>query len=162
MRLQTRTFATMLTTAAAITPSVSAIAHADPSTTYNITSPTGDVACWLDEAQIRADDVYGQAECIATQHTWAPPPLPPNCPDPHEPVFFLSARPQIGPGRPGGMVQCHENSNFVPPPGSVPLEYGRSLTVGAITCDSQPSGITCTDTSSGHFFRVSRDSYDFG
>jgi hypothetical protein len=31
--------------------------------------------------------------------------------------------------------------------------------VRAITCGSEPYGVTCTDDSSGHFFRVSRESY---
>jgi hypothetical protein len=42
------------------------------------------------------------------------------------------------------------------------LEYGQSRSLGAITCESQPSGMTCTDIDSGHFFRVSRDSYELG
>jgi hypothetical protein len=42
------------------------------------------------------------------------------------------------------------------------LGYGQTRSLGAITCDSETSGITCTDTSSGQFFRVSRDSYQLG
>jgi hypothetical protein len=42
------------------------------------------------------------------------------------------------------------------------LDYGQTRSFGAITCDSEPSGMTCTDTSTGHFFRVSRDSYQVG
>jgi hypothetical protein len=34
--------------------------------------------------------------------------------------------------------------------------------VGVITCDSEPAGMTCTDSSTGHFFRVSRESYQLG
>jgi hypothetical protein len=40
----------------------------------------------------------------------------------------------------------------------VPLSH----IIGAITCDSEPAGVTCTDISTGHFFRVSRDSYQLG
>ena len=36
----------------------------------------------------------------------------------------------------------------------------RSL--GTITCDSEYTGMTCTDSSTGHYFRVSRDSYELG
>ena len=39
---------------------------------------------------------------------------------------------------------------------------GQTKSVGLMTCASEPSGVTCTDTSSGHFFRVSRDSYELG
>ncbi len=42
------------------------------------------------------------------------------------------------------------------------LGYGRTRTVGAITCDNEPSAMTCTDTSTGHFFRVASDSYQVG
>ena len=42
------------------------------------------------------------------------------------------------------------------------LDYGQTHTVGTITCDSEPSGVTCTDSSTGHFFRVSRESYQLG
>ncbi len=44
-------------------------------------------------------------------------------------------------------------------PGQPALEYGNSKTVGTLTCDSEPSSVTCTDSSSGHFFRISRDFY---
>jgi hypothetical protein len=40
------------------------------------------------------------------------------------------------------------------------LTYGSAWSVNPLTCDSEPTGMTCTDTSSGHYFRVSRDSYE--
>jgi len=42
------------------------------------------------------------------------------------------------------------------------LAYGQTRSLGALTCDSAPSGMTCTDGSTGHFFRISRDSYEVG
>ena len=42
------------------------------------------------------------------------------------------------------------------------LDYGQTSSIGAITCDSEPAGVTCTDTSTGHFFRVSPESYQLG
>jgi serine/threonine protein kinase len=42
------------------------------------------------------------------------------------------------------------------------LGYGQTHTVGAITCDNESSALTCTDTSTGHYFRVSGDSYQVG
>jgi hypothetical protein len=42
------------------------------------------------------------------------------------------------------------------------LSYGDSISLNAITCDSAPAALTCTDTTTGHFFRVSRDFYDLG
>jgi hypothetical protein len=38
----------------------------------------------------------------------------------------------------------------------------QTQSAGSITCDSELSGVTCTDASTGHFFRVSRDSYQVG
>jgi hypothetical protein len=42
------------------------------------------------------------------------------------------------------------------------LDYGQTRSVGTITCSSEPSGVACTDSSTGHFFRVSQESYDVG
>jgi hypothetical protein len=47
-------------------------------------------------------------------------------------------------------------------PGLPTLDYGQASSAGTITCDSETSGVTCTDTSTGHFFRVSRESYKLG
>lgn len=68
---------------------------------------------------------------------------------------------RLDPGQPG-FIRC----SFAALDGGVgpwpTLEYGQSRSLGSITCESQPSGVTCTDTSSGHFFRVSRESYEVG
>jgi uncharacterized protein DUF6636 len=40
------------------------------------------------------------------------------------------------------------------------LSYDSNWPVNPITCDSEPTGMTCTDASTGHFFRVSRESYE--
>jgi hypothetical protein len=42
------------------------------------------------------------------------------------------------------------------------LGYGQTHTVGAITSDSEPPGVRCTDSSTGHFFFDSRESYQLG
>jgi hypothetical protein len=42
------------------------------------------------------------------------------------------------------------------------LAYGQTRSLGALTCDSEESGMTCTDSGTGHFFRISRDSYQVG
>ena len=39
---------------------------------------------------------------------------------------------------------------------------GQTYSRGAMTCDSELSGVTCTDTGTGHFFRVSRENYELG
>ena len=42
------------------------------------------------------------------------------------------------------------------------LGYGQTQTVGAITCASEPSAMTCADGSTGHYFRISREAYEVG
>jgi hypothetical protein len=42
------------------------------------------------------------------------------------------------------------------------LAYGETRSIGSITCDSEPVGMTCTDLSTGHYFRVSRETYELG
>ena len=41
------------------------------------------------------------------------------------------------------------------------LDYGRTQSVNTITCDSEPSGITCTDEH-GHFITLSAESNTLG
>ncbi|HTY29468.1 MAG TPA: DUF6636 domain-containing protein [Mycobacterium sp.] len=43
-----------------------------------------------------------------------------------------------------------------------PLDYGQARSLGTISCASEADGMVCTDASTGHFFRVSRDSYQLG
>jgi hypothetical protein len=57
-------------------------------------------------------------------------------------------------------VHCHGDTNFVP--GLPILPYGQMRSAGPITCNSEASGVTCTDRSTGHFFRLSRESYQLG
>jgi hypothetical protein len=38
------------------------------------------------------------------------------------------------------------------------LAFGQSKSAGTITCGSAPTGITCIDFSTGHYFRMSNDS----
>ena len=42
------------------------------------------------------------------------------------------------------------------------LDYGQRRSLGAITCASEPSGISCTDSGTGHFFRLAQQSYELG
>ena len=46
--------------------------------------------------------------------------------------------------------------------GASTLDYGKTYFAGGMSCDSEPAGVTCTDGSTGHFFRVSRESYEVG
>jgi hypothetical protein len=58
-------------------------------------------------------------------------------------------------------VTCYRGSS--PPRGNPPtLDYGQTHSRFTFTCDSEQSDMTRTDSSTGHFFRVSRDSYQLG
>jgi hypothetical protein len=74
--------------------------------------------------------------------------------------WFLGDDFKLDQGNPPYLV-CHTGGVINPPPKPT-LEYGQTRSLDTITCDSEPSHMTCTDSSTGHFLRVSRDSYELG
>lgn len=42
------------------------------------------------------------------------------------------------------------------------LAYGQTNSFGTITCDSETTGLTCTDASTGHFFTMAREGNTLG
>jgi hypothetical protein len=108
-------------------------------------SPSGNIYCSLG-----ADG----AACDISDYTYQPPP-PPEC-GKH---ISWGSRFTLTPGKPGAM-ECHGDTLRVP--GESTLNYGQTVSAGTITCASEQSGMKCTDGSSGHYFRVSRDSYNLG
>ena len=38
--------------------------------------------------------------------------------------------------------------------------YSQLQSVGTLTCGSEPTGMTCTDSGTGHYFRTSRETYE--
>ena len=100
------------------------------------------------------------AGCDVGDHTYIPPtpkfPGAPLTPCPTDVVRFVLSQ-----GHPP-LAYCHSGPTSLETPGLQTLNYGQTVAVGAMTCDSETSGVTCTDTSTGHFFRASRDSYQLG
>ena len=136
--------AALLVATAATTPPLAAIAHADDTITFQ--SPSGNVRCDIFDSPVL------EALCQIGDYTYATPSASP-CDVGHD--FRLDQ------GKPA-YLSCRYsalNSGFGPWP---TLNYGQTRSLGAMTCDSEPSGVTCTDTSTGHFFRVSRESYQLG
>ncbi len=66
---------------------------------------------------------------------------------------------------PTAIAQADDSDAFRSPSGNIGCKMGTGgvmCEISSITCDSEPSGMTCTDSGTGHFFRVSRDSYQLG
>jgi hypothetical protein len=59
-------------------------------------------------------------------------------------------------------MACDLGNTLLRLPDLPTLGYGQTRSAGGITCDSEPSSVTCADAGSGHYFRVSRDSYELG
>jgi hypothetical protein len=140
--MKVTTLGLIVPAAAAAAIALPAIARAD----YRpFQSPSGNISCL-----IGSNDVA----CDVSDYTYQLPPAPP-C---HQHLPWGSRfRLQVGeaPGMP-----CHGDTLRVP--GAQALNYGQTISAGTITCESQPSGMKCTDSSTGHYFRASRDSYDLG
>jgi hypothetical protein len=108
-------------------------------------SPSGNIAC---------DISAGGVACDIRDYTYQPPP-PPLC------AQHLAWGNRFGLDRgKAAVIVCHGDTLRVP--GEATLDYGQTKSVGTFTCDSELSGVKCTDSSTGHYFRVSRDSYDLG
>jgi hypothetical protein len=135
---------------ALIAGATTAVTIAFPATAYagvgpTFKSPSGNIACWV------ADDMAG---CQVLDHTYAS--WPGGCSTPAIANFMLVQ------GKP---VDLHCDSGPGNSPATWPtdtLDYGKTYAVGVMTCDSETSGVTCTDTSTGHFVRASQESYQIG
>jgi hypothetical protein len=145
--------ARVCTAIAAATIGFAPSAHANP---YSVQfqSPSGDISCNLVNAP--PDDLHSFAknfvQCDIANHSWVPPqPPPPDRADATS-TFLLNRgeTPIVGysPGTVGD--------------GSPMLDAGQTPHAGSIACHSEQSAIHCADTSTGHFFRVSPESYELG
>ena len=134
-----------------------ATAHADQ-ISFRFLSPSGNIGC-----QMFDQDGNGNAVCKIRDHTWVARPseycqrgtVPGASGEPGSDLMLSQGNP---PCVSAAMVQVF----FSGPDAFAPLAYGQTHTIDAITCDSEPSGVTCTDTGTGHFFRVSDESYQLG
>jgi len=141
-----------IATAATALP-LAAIVHADRSY-YAFLSPSGNIRCVLSSD----NSPTPIAECQIGNHTYVAPPASP-CAD--------------GGAAPGWQFRLDQGTQpYLPCENSAldsgvgnqlpTLAYGHAKSLGSITCDSEPTGMTCTDSSTGHFFRVSQQSYQLG
>ena len=139
----------------AVTAALPAVAHADDSGAF--LSPSGNIACGMGGGP----DDMGAADCEVGEHTWV---APANTRGPEgRPCNFNFGGLQVyvDHGK-AAALGCYEGLSTFTFPGLPTLAYGQTRSFGTITCDSEPNGVTCTDSSTGHFFRVSRESYRLG
>jgi hypothetical protein len=137
-----------LVATAAATIALPPTAHADPDGSFQ--SPSGKILCVLTTAINRG---AATAACQAQGHTYTPPPAA----DCH--LGGWGSQINLDQGDPP-RFRCVGGVLATPPMPT--LDYGQSRSAGTITCTSEPSGVRCTDSSTGHFFRLSRESYDLG
>ena len=145
--MHTATITAVGIAAAAATIVLAAPAHAGSG--YSFQSPSGNIACQVSAG----DDGASSAMCEISDHTYAKPPNA-NCPYPG-----WGDRVEMDGGSAPGWL-CHGDAFLAA--GLPTLPYGQTRTAGPITCDSEPSGVTCTDASTGHYFRLSAQSYQLG
>lgn len=134
-----------VTAAPAPAPVTTVIAQPDGPASFR--SPSGNINCTLS-----TPGGENAARCEVVDHTWAAPPPPPDCHLNSGDRFYLT---QGG----SAVVGCY-GQEF--PTAEQTLGYGQSRSLGTITCVSEYTGMTCTDSSTGHYFRVSRDGYELG
>jgi hypothetical protein len=117
-----------------------AIAHADPDTQL-FQSPSGNIHCTLSVNYKNTP----YANCTIQHSAYAEQ----LCQQPG----LVIPQFDVGPGRPAVMPGC-VGTNGGWPTALPTLDYGQTLSVATITCDSEPWGMTCTDSSTSHFFRA--------
>jgi hypothetical protein len=139
-----------LIAAATVATTIALPATANAEDDIDFQSPSRNIACTM--MLVPANNYV---QCDMADHTF---PTPGTCrkPGPTGVTTSMRADATAPP-----VVGCDLYANLLPSSWPV-LDYGQTRTLGVITCDSEPAGITCTNSSNGHFFRLSRDSYDVG
>jgi hypothetical protein len=128
-------------------------------------TPSGNIAC---DYQVGwgEDPDKGYVSCEVRDHAW----VADRAADCTGPVADEQRARGLAPdgdtfsiveGEPAKMM-CYWGSGALNAPKNSTLDYGQTLSAGGITCNSETWGVTCTDSSTGRFFRVSRESYELG
>ena len=126
--------------------------HANPFS-EQFQSPSGDISCNLVNAPPTDRLGFGKnfVQCDIVNQSWVPPRPPPGGRADATATFVLmrGQLPVVG-YSPGTLAAAD------------PVNYNQPLSAGAISCSPEQAAVKCTDTSTGHFFRVSRESYELG
>lgn len=107
----------------------------------SFTSPSGNIGCYMDSDSVR---------CDINERDWTRPPRPSDCPS------------QTGYGQ-GITIGVHGRAKFVCGGDTVlgvgsPLPYGQYYASGGISCNSEESGMRCSN-SDGHGFTLAKEAY---
>lgn len=111
-------------------------------------TPSGNIACMISPGFA---DIAPSVRCDIATFSYTPPPAPQDC----HVVFGHSVL--LEQGRPPRFGCAHDTmvlSHFPT------VGYGDSAQQGPFRCDSTTEGVLCTDNTSHHSFRLSRESYD--
>ncbi|MGB8209374.1 MAG: hypothetical protein WCF69_17570 [Mycobacterium sp.] len=126
--------------------------HANPFA-EQFQSPSGDISCNLVNYPPTDKLGFGKnfVQCDIVNQSWVPPRPPPgDRPDATSTVVLMRGQLPIVGYSPGTLAA------------SDPVNYDQPLSAGVITCSSEQAAVKCTDASTGHFFRVSPESYELG
>ncbi|MDX1883039.1 DUF6636 domain-containing protein [Mycolicibacterium sp. 120270] len=109
--------------------------------TTGFTSPSGNIGCIL------ADDLL---RCDIAERGWSPPARPADCPDYSDYGQGIVLH-QTGPAR----FVCAGDTAMG---GGAVLPYGQFLAGGGMSCNSEPTGMRCSN-SEGRGFTISRQAH---
>jgi hypothetical protein len=143
----------LCTATAAATIGFAANSHANPFS-QQFQSPSGDISCNLVNSPPTDKLGFGKnfVQCDIVNQSWVPPqPPPPDRADATSTFLLIRGQAPIVGYSPG----------TVGDDGPM-LDSTQATYAGAIGCRSEQSAMKCTDTSTGHFFRVSPESYELG
>jgi hypothetical protein len=145
-RTQTATGGSTATASTTATTQSSTTTTTTPTPTVHLAtfeSPSRNIGC---------DIIAGTARCDIQQRSWGPPPTPKSCP----PVVDYGQGLVVGGSGPGQLVCAGDTTRD---PTAQALPYGTDSVVGSFQCASRSTGMTCTNTATGHGFFISFASY---
>lgn len=122
------------------------IAYADPLNDFK--TPSGNIYCQM------AVGPGGTAVACEGGGPYGVP-APDNCHGAWGDRFIMTAGGDVVPS-------CHTDTIRSNEAQAPVLEYGQTKSIGTITCDSETTGLTCTDSSTGRFFSMSREANVLG